>query len=200
MCGAPQSAFARLISSISVRSSAEIFGLPTWLRDRQRQYARKPARCQRITVSGATTVKAASVVGTSRHSQTNNRRSALLRAGLFGDLRLSTLIRWRRTKVRALGWISPISAPQSNLSRWTIGHQHHPIRPSSPAVWSFRQGHVLGAVCSTISPGAACDGPSSSSSTARRGSTARSPQRGTVCRSNDAPYTSTGTCRLPFAA
>ncbi|MGZ9151570.1 MAG: hypothetical protein ACXW4C_12045, partial [Nitrospira sp.] len=37
-----------------VRSSAETFGLPTRLRDRQRQYARNPARCQRMTVSGLT--------------------------------------------------------------------------------------------------------------------------------------------------
>src|ERR1035437_5466638 len=43
MCGAPQSGFARLISPMSVRSSAETFGLPTWLRDLQRQYARNPA-------------------------------------------------------------------------------------------------------------------------------------------------------------
>src|ERR1700694_5421667 len=52
MRGAPQSAFARLISPMSVRSSAETFGLPTRLRDRQRQYARNPARCQRMMVSG----------------------------------------------------------------------------------------------------------------------------------------------------
>src|SRR5664280_468885 len=50
MCGAPQSGFARLISPISVRSSAETFGLPTGLRDCQRQYARNPARCQRMMV------------------------------------------------------------------------------------------------------------------------------------------------------
>src|SRR5674476_558078 len=49
MCGAPQSGFARLISPMSVRSSAETFGLPTRLRDRQRQYARKPPRCQRMS-------------------------------------------------------------------------------------------------------------------------------------------------------
>jgi len=90
------------------------------------------------------TANAASVVGTSRDSQTNNRRSALLRAGLFGDMRLSTLICWRRTKIsasrRALDWNSPMSAPQSNLSNWTIVQQHHPIRTGSPAIWSFRQG------------------------------------------------------------
>src|SRR5664280_3566940 len=51
MCGAPQSGFARLISPMSVRSSAETFGLPTRLRDRQRQYARNPARCQQMMVS-----------------------------------------------------------------------------------------------------------------------------------------------------
>jgi hypothetical protein len=62
-------------------------------------------------------------------------------------MRLSTLICWRRTKIsasgRALDWNSPISAPQSNLSSWTIGQQHHPIRTGSPAVWSFRNGQVM---------------------------------------------------------
>jgi len=53
----------------------EVFG-------RHTQYARKPARCQRITVSGVITANAVSVVGTSRDSQTNSRRSTLLRAGL----------------------------------------------------------------------------------------------------------------------
>src|SRR3990170_5201707 len=42
------------ISPMSVRSSAETFGLPTRLRDRQRQYARNPVRCQRMIVSGLT--------------------------------------------------------------------------------------------------------------------------------------------------
>jgi hypothetical protein len=49
-----QSVFARLISPMSVRSSAETFGLPTRLRDRQHQYVRNPARCQRMMVSGLT--------------------------------------------------------------------------------------------------------------------------------------------------
>jgi hypothetical protein len=59
-------------------------------------------------------------------------------------MRLSTLICWRRTKIsasrRALDWNCPMSAPQSNLSNWTIVQQHHPIRTGSPAVWSFRHG------------------------------------------------------------
>src|SRR5881398_819134 len=57
MRGAPQSRFAQLISPMSVRSSIETFGLPTRLRDRQRQYARKPARCQRTIVRPETIVR-----------------------------------------------------------------------------------------------------------------------------------------------
>jgi hypothetical protein len=70
-------------------------------------------------VAGRTTVNASSVDGTS-DSKTNNKRSTLLNAGLFGDLRLSTLIWWRRTRIsasrRVLDRNSPMSAPQSNLS------------------------------------------------------------------------------------
>ena len=58
MCGAPQSGFAWLISPMSLRRSAETFGLPTRLRDRQRQYARNPEPCHRIIVSGLTIASA----------------------------------------------------------------------------------------------------------------------------------------------
>src|SRR6266508_554352 len=37
---------------MSLRSSAEILGLPTRLPDRERQYVRNPPRCQRMIVSG----------------------------------------------------------------------------------------------------------------------------------------------------
>src|SRR6266853_1288754 len=52
MCGAPQRWFERLIAPMRLRSSAEILGLPTSLRDRSRQYDWNPARCQRMIVSG----------------------------------------------------------------------------------------------------------------------------------------------------
>src|SRR5438093_1405625 len=42
------------------------FGLPTRLRDRQRQYARKPARCQRTIVSGLTIAIAPRTEGNQR--------------------------------------------------------------------------------------------------------------------------------------
>lgn len=71
-------------------------------------------------LSGRITVNASSVVGTSRDNKTNNKRSMLFKAGLFDDLRLRTLIWWRRTKIsasrRALDRTSPMNAPQINLS------------------------------------------------------------------------------------
>ena len=52
MRGAPQSGLARLIWRISRRISGVMLGLPARRRDFQRQKERKPARCQRRTVSG----------------------------------------------------------------------------------------------------------------------------------------------------
>jgi hypothetical protein len=76
-------------------------------------------------VAGLITVNASSVDGTNCDSKTNNKRSTLLNAGLSGDLRLSTLIWWRRIRIsasrRALDRNSPMSAPQSNLSSRIIG-------------------------------------------------------------------------------
>jgi hypothetical protein len=37
---------------------------------------------------------------------------------------------------RTLDWNSPMSVQQSNLSSWTIGQQHHPIRTGSLAIWN----------------------------------------------------------------
>src|SRR5262249_26107457 len=52
MRGAPYKGFSALIRRINARSSASIFGWPPRERDFQRQYRRKPARCQRTRVSG----------------------------------------------------------------------------------------------------------------------------------------------------
>jgi len=76
---------------------------------------------------GLTTVNASSVVGTSRDSQTSNRRSMLLNAGLFGDFGLSTLICWRSTRIsassRALDRNSPVSAHPSSKRKSIIVHE-----------------------------------------------------------------------------
>src|SRR5215470_1658018 len=60
MRGAPHSGLSRLIVRIKSRMSAGTAGRPTRRRDLQRQYRRKPLRCQRISVSGLKTTAASS--------------------------------------------------------------------------------------------------------------------------------------------
>jgi hypothetical protein len=50
--GAPHSGFSTLIRRIKARSAALICGRPPNGRDFRRQHRRKPARCQRTSVSG----------------------------------------------------------------------------------------------------------------------------------------------------
>jgi hypothetical protein len=64
--GAPHNGLAMLISRISRRISNGTVGRPQQCRDFQRQYDLKPARCQRITVSGLTIVSALMVFGAKR--------------------------------------------------------------------------------------------------------------------------------------
>src|SRR4051794_12045821 len=90
MRGAPQKGFARLISRISCRTSRGTLGLPTPLRDFQRQNMLKPARCQRRIVSGSTIVKASRIRGAIRYKHMKTKRSKLLKTGRFGDRRCST--------------------------------------------------------------------------------------------------------------
>ena len=59
-------------------------------RDFQRQKERKPARCQRRTVSGLTIVNVSRMRGAIRYRQTKRRRSKSRRAGRLGALRCST--------------------------------------------------------------------------------------------------------------
>jgi len=64
--GAPHSALAMLISRISLRISGGTVGRPPRRLDFQRQYALKPARCQRMIVSGLTIANASHAFGNSR--------------------------------------------------------------------------------------------------------------------------------------
>src|SRR5208282_5937718 len=64
--GAPHSGFSLFICRMRSRISRSILGRPPRRRDFQRQYARKPRRCQPITVSGLTTVMAFKIDGNSR--------------------------------------------------------------------------------------------------------------------------------------
>jgi hypothetical protein len=86
--------------------------------------------------------------------------------------------------------------PQSEFHLAPCGPWHTRGRPEGAArnqEHGRREHRGLAHRCSTISSSAACDGPSSSSSTARRNSTRPSRPSGTACRSNAARSTSTGT-------
>src|SRR5215510_13248673 len=60
MRGAPQVGFSAVIRKISFRTSVDSFFLPTCFLafEIKLQYSRKPARCQRTTVSGLTSTRA----------------------------------------------------------------------------------------------------------------------------------------------
>jgi hypothetical protein len=98
--GAPHSGLATLIWRVSWRISAGVVGRPPRGRDFHRQYARKPARCQRITVSGLTISERPTPQEPDDRAPANTRRSTLLKETRVGDLRRSTLSWCRRT------WIS----------------------------------------------------------------------------------------------
>jgi hypothetical protein len=107
---------------VSDRSPAAPPGLPT-------QNDRKLARCQQNAVSGRTMATTSTMVGARRYSPTNTNRSKVRKANLFGDLRRSTLICCRRTRIsassRTLERNKLVSAVHSSRRTSTIGHEHH---------------------------------------------------------------------------
>jgi len=78
MRGAPQSGFSMLIRRISARRSVPICRRPPSERDFQRQWYRKPARCQRINVSGWMIVMALMTEGNHRYCWMKNKRSSFV--------------------------------------------------------------------------------------------------------------------------
>src|SRR4029078_3354028 len=69
--GAPHNGLAMLISRITRRISSGTAGRPRRRLDFQRQDDLKPARCQRITVSGRTIASASHILGNSRQPPPN---------------------------------------------------------------------------------------------------------------------------------
>src|SRR6266480_713780 len=125
MCGAPQRRFARLIAPMRLRSSVEILGLPTGLRDRSRQYDWNPARCQRMIVSGRRIAIARRTEGNQRQSQTNRKRSVLLSCGRFDTCRRSTLSCWRRTRISATSFVLGL---KNEAMIWRISRRNSIIK------------------------------------------------------------------------
>ena len=90
MRGAPHSGLAKLVSRIKSRISYATFGLPGRDHDFHRQNRRKPARCQRIIVSGLMTCSASLMPGAIAKRPKKISRSIVLNVGRFGDCRRSS--------------------------------------------------------------------------------------------------------------
>src|SRR6185295_15606852 len=87
--GAPQSGFSSARRRIRPRTSSVIFGRPPRGRDRQRQYSRRPVRCQPTTVSGFTMTRTSAQREQMRRRVVQKSRSTEFKGGR-GRLRLST--------------------------------------------------------------------------------------------------------------
>ena len=99
MRGAPQVGFSTTIRKINSRTSFGVGFLPTRVLTLEVsfQYKRKPALCQRITVSGVTTIRACSQPDQNRLTATQNSLSNGLRHGLRRR-RFNTTSCWRNAR------------------------------------------------------------------------------------------------------
>ena len=104
MRGAPQPTFADCISRMRIRISLSIGGRPTCRRRLfQRQYRRKPSRCQRTTVSGCNMCNITRHSFTYFENNTQNKRSAAETRGRFTE-GLSIVSCWRSAIFSSANW------------------------------------------------------------------------------------------------
>jgi hypothetical protein len=110
-------------------------------RDFQRQYSLKPARCQRITVSGRTIASASYILGNSRQIAPNISLSIDANRSLLGLARRSTLICCLSIKISASSVARDrrrsITVPKISLHKSNIEQQHRPILGQLPADWIY---------------------------------------------------------------
>jgi len=99
MRGAPQVGFSATIRKINWRNCFGVCLRPIGLRTREisLQYKRKPARCQRTTVSGVTTMRACCHPDQNLRAMTQQTLSNISSLGL-GCFRFSTASCWRRAR------------------------------------------------------------------------------------------------------
>ena len=97
--GAPQAGFCTTMWKIKSRTSFDVGLLPTCVMAREisRQYKRKPARCQRTTASGVTTISDCFHPDQNRRTATQKILSSGPILGL-GCRRLSTASCWRKAR------------------------------------------------------------------------------------------------------
>src|SRR5258707_7915411 len=148
--GAPHNGLAMLISRISRRISNGTVGRPQRRRDFRRQCDLKPARCQRITVSGRTIASAAYILGNSRQTPPNINLSIETNRSLLGLARRSTLICCLSTRISASTATCDrnrsLAIPKISRHKSSIGYQHRAILSQLPARLNLRQGHVVNTV------------------------------------------------------
>ena len=96
--GAPQPEFSRARRRISSRISCVICGRPLCGRERQRQYSRKPARCQPMTVSGFTMTRTSAQRDQERRRVVQKNLSSRFKMSR-GRLRFSTATCCRRARI-----------------------------------------------------------------------------------------------------
>jgi hypothetical protein len=99
--GAPQPAFSMAMVRITFRISALIFGRPPRVRDRQRQYKRKPDRCHRMTLSGFPMARTPDHRGHTCRKVLQKNRSKRVSGG-FGRWRLRNAICCRKALERSV--------------------------------------------------------------------------------------------------
>src|SRR5262249_19731801 len=134
--GAPHNRLARLISRISRRISSGTVGRPRRRRDFQRQYDLKPARCQRITVSGRTIASASYISGNRRQTAPNISLSIQMKADRLGRVRRNTLICCLKTRISASSATRDrsrsMTIPKISLHKSNIEQQHRTILDQPP--------------------------------------------------------------------
>src|ERR1700739_3827780 len=130
-----------LITRISRRISNDTAGRPQRRRDFQHQHSLKPARCQRITVSGRTIASASYILGNSQQIPPNISLSIDANRSLLGLVRRSTLICCLSIKISASSVARDrrrsITIPKISLHKSNIEQQHRPILDQLPADWIY---------------------------------------------------------------
>src|SRR5277367_690603 len=140
--GAPHNGLAMLNADRRISNGA--VGRPQRRRDFQRQYDLKPARCQRITVSGRTIASASYILGNSRQTPPNINRSIETNRSLLGLARRSTLICCLSTRISASSATRDrnrsLAIAKINRHKSSIENQHRAILSQLPARLNLRQG------------------------------------------------------------
>src|ERR1700686_4992878 len=115
--------------------------------DFHRQYDLKPARCQRITVSGRTIASASYILGNRRQTPPNISLSIEMNGGLLELARRSTLICCLSTKISASSATRDrsrsMTIPKISLHKSNIEQQHRPILDQPPADWIYDRDRIL---------------------------------------------------------